>query len=85
VAAGVGAVVARKLDEVERMRDRDCAREVGQEDEARLQQRDEQQVAAGVVAGDVRAELADAGLQLLRREKYVADAGVESYDARSSR
>jgi hypothetical protein len=85
VAAGVGAVVARKLDEVERMRDRDCAREVGQEDEARLQQRDEQEVAAGVVAGDVRAELADAGLQLLRREKYVADAGVESYDARSSR
>jgi hypothetical protein len=62
VAAGVGAVVARELDEVDRVGDRDRAREVGQEDEARLQQRDEQQVAAGVLAADFRAELADTGL-----------------------
>jgi len=85
VAAGVGAVVARELDEVERMRDRDRAREVGQEDEARLQQRDEQQVAAGVVAGDVGAELADAGLQFLGCEKDLAYTRVGDYDARSSR
>jgi hypothetical protein len=66
VPAGVGAVVARELDE------RDRAREVGQEDEARLQQRDEQQVAAGVVARDLGAELADARLQLLGGEKDLA-------------
>jgi hypothetical protein len=50
VAAGVGAVVARQLDEVDLVLDRDRAREVGEEDEARLQQRDEQQVAVLVVA-----------------------------------
>jgi hypothetical protein len=85
VAAGVGAVVAGELDEVDRVRDRDRTREVGQEDEARLQERDEQQVAAGVLAGDLRAELADAGIQLLRREKDLAYPGVGDYDARSSR
>jgi hypothetical protein len=87
VAARVRAVVAGELDEVERVRDRDRAREVGQENEARLQQRDEQQVAAGVVAGDVGAELADARLELLRREEDLAYPGVEidGYDARSSR
>jgi hypothetical protein len=76
MAARVGAVVAGELDEVDRVRDRDRAGEIGQEDEARLQQRDEQQVAAGVLPGDVRAELADAGVQLLRREKDFADAVV---------
>jgi len=85
VAAGVGAVVARELDEVDRVGDRDRAREVGQEDDARLQQRDEQQVAAGVVAGDVGAELADARLQLLGCEKDLAYTRVGDYDARSSR
>jgi len=65
VAAGVGAVVAGELDEVDSVRDRDRAGEVGQEDEARLEQRDEQQVAAVVVAGDVCAELANARFQLL--------------------
>jgi len=76
VAAGVGAVVAGELDEVDRVRDRDRAREVGQEDEARLQQRDEQQVAAGVLAGYLRPELVDASSQLVRREKDLADAGI---------
>jgi hypothetical protein len=85
VAAGVRAVVAGELDEVDRVRDRDRAREVGQEDEARLQQRDEQQVAAGVLAADLRAELADAGLQLLGRKEDLAYTGVCDYDARSSR
>jgi hypothetical protein len=85
VAAGVGAVVAGELDEVDPVADRDGAREVGQEDEARLQQRDEQQVAAGVVAGDVRAELTDARLQLLGREKDLAYTRIGDYDARSSR
>jgi hypothetical protein len=85
VAARVGAVVAGELDEVDRVWYRDRAREVGQEDEARLQQRDEQQVAADVLARDLRAELADAGLELLRREEDFSYAGVCDYDARSSR
>jgi hypothetical protein len=76
VAAGVGAVVARELDEVDRVWNRDRAREVGQEDEARLQQRDEQQVATGVLAGDLRAELIDPSSQLVGCEKDLADAGI---------
>jgi hypothetical protein len=85
VTAGVGAVVAGQLDEVDRVGDRDRAREVGQEDEARLQQRDEQQVAAGVLAGDLRAELVDPTSQLVRCEEDLAYTGVCDYDARSSR
>jgi hypothetical protein len=41
VAAHRGAAVAGKLDEVERVRDRNRAREVGKEDEARLERADE--------------------------------------------
>jgi hypothetical protein len=66
--------------------DPDLAREIGEEDEARLQQRDEEQLAALVLAGDLGAELADARLQLLGREEDVADAGVDGfYEARSRR
>jgi hypothetical protein len=66
--------------------DPDLAREVGEEDDARLQQRDEQQAPALVVTGDVGAELADARLDLLPREEDVADLLVDGrYDARSSR
>jgi len=87
VAAGVGAVVAGKLDEVDRVVDPDLPGEVGQEDEARLQQRDQEQLAALVVAGDLGAQLADTRLQLLRGEEDVADPAVElcCYEARSSR
>jgi hypothetical protein len=85
VPAGVGAVVARELDEVDLVCDRDRPREVGEEDEARLQQRDEQQLAALVVARDVGSELFDAAAQLLGGEEDLADAGVGLYDARSSR
>jgi hypothetical protein len=85
VAAGVRAVVAGQLDEVDLVLDPDCAREVGEEDEARLQQRDEQQLAALVVARDVGSELFDAAAQLLGGEEDLADAGVGLYDARSSR
>ena len=86
VAAGVGAVVAGELDEVDLVRGRDRTREVGQEDEARLEEGDQQQVLARVVLGDLRAELADACLQLLGREEHVADSRVGGgYEARSSR
>jgi hypothetical protein len=76
VPAGVGAVVAGQLDEVDLVLDRDRAREVGEEDEARLQQRDQQQVAALVVARDVGAQLLDAAAQLVRTEEDLADALV---------
>jgi hypothetical protein len=85
VAAGVGAVVAGELDEVDLVRNRNRARKVGEEDEARLQQRDQQQLALGVVPGDVRAELVDAAAQLLGGEEDLAYAGIRCYDARSSR
>jgi hypothetical protein len=85
MAARVGAVVAGELDEVDRVRDRDRAGEIGQEDEARLQQRDEQQVAAGVLSGDLGAELVDPSSQLVSCEKDFADSGIGDYDARSSR
>jgi hypothetical protein len=76
VAACVGAVVAGQLDEIDLVGDRNRAREVGQEDEARLQQRDEQQLAAFVVARDLRAELRDAVAQLVRAEEDVPDSGI---------
>jgi hypothetical protein len=87
VAAGVGAVVAGELDEIDRVVDPDRARQVGEEDEARLQQREQEQLATFVLAGDLGAELADSRLQLFRREKDVADpaVGVDGYEARSSR
>jgi hypothetical protein len=78
VAAGVGAVVPGELDEVDLVQDWDRAREVGEEDEARLQQRDEQQLAIRVVSGDLRAQLVDAAPQLLGGEEDVADEGVGS-------
>jgi hypothetical protein len=83
VAAHLGAPVAGELDEVEAVQDRDGAREIGEEDEARLEGADEDRLEAGVVARDLRAELADASTELLRREIDVADSRIEIYDARS--
>jgi hypothetical protein len=76
VAAHRGAAVAGQLDEVDLVRDRDRAREVGQEDEARLQEADQQQLALRVVGRDLLAELGDAGAQGLRVEEDLADSGV---------
>jgi hypothetical protein len=76
VAARVGAVVAGELDEVDLVRDRDRAGEIGEEDDARFQQRDQQQVAVGVVPCDLGAELVYPRLQLRGGEEDVADAGV---------
>jgi hypothetical protein len=79
--------VARELDEIERVGDRDRPREVGEEDDARLQRRDEQRLAAGVVAGDLPAELGDARRELLAREVNLADVVslARRYDASSRR
>jgi hypothetical protein len=58
------------------VQDRDRSGEVGEEDEARLQQRDEQQLALRVVARNLGAQLLDPRLQLLGLEEDVADAGI---------
>jgi len=76
VAAHLRAAVAGELDEVERVRDRDRAREVGEEDEARLERADEQRLAAVEVARDLRAELRDARSQLVGREVDLADPRI---------
>jgi hypothetical protein len=76
VAAGVGAVVAGQLDEIDLMLDRDRAREVGEKDEARLQERDQQQLAVLVVPRDLRTQLLDAAAQLVRAEEDLADPRV---------
>jgi hypothetical protein len=60
VAALVGAGrVARELDEVEAVVDRQGARQVRDEDDARLERRDEQRFPPFVVTGDLTPELAD--------------------------
>ena len=60
VAAAVGAGrVARELDEVEPVVDPERARQVGDEDDARLERRDEQRLSPCVVTGDLAPELAD--------------------------
>src|SRR5829696_10575177 len=82
----VCAVVARELYEVDLVRARDRPGEIGQEDDARLQDRDQQELLAAVVLGDLRAELIDSRVELLRREEHVPDPGVGGvYDARSRR
>jgi hypothetical protein len=67
------------------MGDPERAREIRDEDDARLQRRDEQRLPSVVVAGEVVAELADARLQLLAREVDLAEARAAAYDASSSR
>jgi len=85
MAARVRAVVPGELDELDLVRNRDRPREVGEKDDARFEQRDEQQLALGVVVRDLRAELLDASTKLLRREEDLSDAVVGDYDATSSR
>jgi hypothetical protein len=70
------APVAGELDEVERMEDRHRAGEVGDEDEARLQRRDEHRLAVGVVARDLGPELPNAFGDLGGRELDLSDPVV---------
>jgi hypothetical protein len=61
------------------------AREVGEEDDTRLQRADEQRFLPLVVGRDLGAELGDSRADLACGEVDVADAGLGRYDARSSR
>ena len=68
------SAVAGQLEEIELVRDLDGAREVGDEEERALERRDQDGVATLVLRRDLGAELRDARLDLLGREKRVADA-----------
>jgi hypothetical protein len=61
------------------VRDRDRPAEVCEEHEARLQKPDQQQVAVGVLGGDLGAQLLDARANRLRAEEDVTDAVVQFY------
>jgi hypothetical protein len=58
------------------VQDRHRARKVGEEDDARLQRRDQQRLAARVVLGDLGAELADPDGDLPGGKVDLADAIV---------
>jgi hypothetical protein len=55
------------------VRDRQGTREVGQEDGARLQRRDEQRLAACIRIGEVCAELGDAATNLRTGQVDIPD------------
>ena len=68
-------VYGGELEEVELVRDRQCPREIGEEDGARLERGDEQRLAALVGGGESRAELGDAAGDLVAREVDLPDGG----------
>jgi hypothetical protein len=65
------------------MGDGNRPREVGEEEDARLQRGDEDRLAALVVPSDLRAELCNARLDLSSREIDLTER-LDFYDARSS-
>ena len=71
-----GAGVRGELDDVERVRNRERAREVREEHDARLQRSDEQRVEAVEARRDLGAELRDTRRDLLARQVDVADLAV---------
>jgi hypothetical protein len=85
MSAGVGACgVAGELHEVEGMVDRQSPGEIGEEDDAGLERRNQQRLEPRVVAGDLPPELVDTRLQLLAPEVDVPQTRLGSYDASSS-
>jgi hypothetical protein len=64
--------------------DRNRAREVADERDARFQRADEHRLAPVVVARDLGAELADAGADLVAVEEDLADSLVERADAQDA-
>jgi hypothetical protein len=71
-----GAVIAGELDEIEFVERRDRSREVCEEEQGTFERRDQQEVEAGVVGGDLGPHFADAPLDLLGGEVGLADAQV---------
>jgi hypothetical protein len=60
------------------------ARQIGEEDQARFERRDQQRLEVLVVPGDLTAELTDPRVELLVREVDLADAGGDRQLASSS-
>jgi hypothetical protein len=71
------AVVRREREEIERVVDRDRPREIGDEDDRRLQRGDEYRLEPVVVGSDLSPELRDSGLDLRGGEVDVSDTLVE--------
>jgi hypothetical protein len=75
-AASAVPVVAREIDEVDVVDDRDGAGEVGDEDDRRLERGDQDGLEALVVGGDLGPELFDPRLDLLGGEVRLADPRI---------
>jgi hypothetical protein len=92
-AAGAAASIRREFHDVERVGDRQCSRQIGEEDDARLEGRDEDRIESRVVAGELGSELENAGrdlgpAQIDRPDGALFRWGLGSrhdYDARRSR
>ena len=75
---GVGLrAVAGDRHEVDLAGDVEVAHQVGEEEHGALEHADHDQLAAGVVAADLRAQLGDAPLQVLSGDEGLADRGVD--------
>jgi hypothetical protein len=85
MAAGRRARVAGELDEIEVVVDRDRAREVGEEEQARLQRSDQERLAREEVGGQLATELGDASPDLRCGEVDVSDVLVAGDQEASSR
>jgi len=71
--AGTAAGVGGELEEVDAVRDRQRAGEVGEEDGARLERRDEQRLAALIGLGQLGAQLADPAPDLVTGQVDLPD------------
>jgi hypothetical protein len=79
------AVVGGEADEVERVGAGDRPRQVGEEDERALENRDQDGLATRIIGGDLAAQLDDTSLDLVAREIDLSDPLVERlYEARFS-
>src|SRR5256714_2016108 len=84
-AGGVGrGAVARDRHEVDLAGDRQVPHQVGHEEHGPLEHPDQQQVAAGVVGGDLIAELRDAVPQALLADQHLGDRALEGALRQSS-
>src|SRR5919204_298626 len=78
----IGTIQQRHHRERRGLAQRQRARQIGEEDEARLQRRNEQRLPAFVIVGDLAPELVHARPKLLAAEVDGAEPG---YDASSRR
>jgi hypothetical protein len=76
-AAAAVALVAGQGEEIEVVRDGQCAGEIRDEDGGRLQRGDEDRLAAGVVGRDGVSKLGDPSPDVVGREIDLADACVQ--------